>query len=229
MRRTYISSEFVNFTIPGTFNMVEESNFFGAKMLEIEDNIDISNQNIIYYQRATGEQVDLAIESSLQSYVYSSSSDKEKNHTLKIDESQSSFQKNGSTKWILDINLKNILENYLFANLKRYRTFEGVLNNGTITNDINSSILDYIRNNVSNRYRYKKIDFYVKYKDLRNQNVLRYKNTWLPSVISEANKTSKFQTELAYDDSSVKIYFNQEKSSTDYTYEYFFNIFFEKI
>lgn len=229
MRRTYISSEFVNFTIPGTFNMVEESNFFGAKMLEIEDNIDISNQNIIYYQRATGEQVDLAIESSLQSYVYSSSSDKEKNHTLKIDESQSSFQKNGSTKWILDINLKNILENYLFANLKRYRTFEGVFNKDTVTNDINSSILDYIRNNVSNRYKYKKIDFYVKYKDLRNQNVLRYKNTWLPSIISETNKTSKFQTELAYDDSSVKIYFNQEKNSTDYTYEYFFNIFFEKI
>ncbi len=229
MRRTYISSEFVNTKINGTFNMVEESNFFGAKMLDVEDSIYIENQNIIYYQQASGEQIDLAIESSLPSYVYSSSSDKETNHRLTLDDSQTSFQKNGNTKWILEIELRTILENYLFATLKRFRTFEGIENNQTITNDINSSVQKYITSNVTNRYKFKKLDLYIRYKDLRNQNVLRYKNVWSTSVNSESNKYNKFQTDLAYDDSKIKIYFNQEKTSAEYTFEYFFNILFEKI
>jgi hypothetical protein len=229
MRRTYISSEFVNSKINGTFNMIEESNFFGAKMLDVEDSIYIENQNIIYYQQASGEQIDLAIESSLPSYVYSSSSDKESNHRLTLDDSQTSFQKNGNTKWILEIELRTILENYLFATLKRFRTFEGIENNQTITNDINSSVQKYITSNVTNRYKFKKLDLYIRYKDLRNQNVLRYKNVWSTSVNSESNKYNKFQTDLAYDDSKIKIYFNQEKTSAEYTFEYFFNILFEKI
>lgn len=229
MRRTYISSEFVNTKINGTFNMIEESNFFGAKMLDVEDSIYIENQNIIYYQQASGEQIDLAIESSLPSYVYSSSSDKETNHRLTLDDSQTSFQKNGNTKWILEIELRTILENYLFATLKRFRTFEGIENNQTITNDINSSVQKYITSNVTNRYKFKKLDLYIRYKDLRNQNVLRYKNVWSTSVNSESNKYNKFQTDLAYDDSKIKIYFNQEKTSAEYTFEYFFNILFEKI
>ncbi len=229
MRRTYISSEFVNSKINGTFNMVEESNFFGAKMLDVEDSIYIENQNIIYYQQASGEQIDLAIESSLPSYVYSSSSDKETNHRLTLDDSQTSFQKNGNTKWIIEIELRTILENYLFATLKRFRTFEGIENNQTITNDINSSVQKYITSNVTNRYKFKKLDLYIRYKDLRNQNVLRYKNVWSTSVNSESNKYNKFQTDLAYDDSKIKIYFNQEKTSAEYTFEYFFNILFEKI
>ena len=64
MRRSYISPEFTDNPIYGTFNMIEESNFFAAKMLEVEDSIYISNQNIIYYQKLTGEQTDLSIESS---------------------------------------------------------------------------------------------------------------------------------------------------------------------
>ena len=34
-----MSPEYNNTQIYGTFNMVEESNFFGAKMLEVEDDI----------------------------------------------------------------------------------------------------------------------------------------------------------------------------------------------
>jgi hypothetical protein len=47
MRRTYISPEYQKRAVYGTLNMVEESTFFGAKMLEIEDTISIDNQDII--------------------------------------------------------------------------------------------------------------------------------------------------------------------------------------
>lgn len=229
MRRSYISPEYNNTPVYGTFNMVEESNFFGAKMLEIEDSIYISNQNIIYYQKLTGEQIDLAIESSLPSQVYSASDNIKSHQKIVLDESQLVYQKENNTKWILTINIKDILTDYLFATMKRYRTFEGINNEYTRKNDINTSIKEYISNNVLNRYKFSKIDLYVSYKDLRSQNVLRYKNTWNPNAISDSNKLKKYQTDLAYDESELKILFTQEKISSQYNFDYYFNILFEKI
>ena len=229
MRRTYISSEYSNTKTYGTFNMVEESNYFGSKMLEIEDNIYIENQNIIYYQRPSGEQINLSAETSIDSPVYSASSDKEKNHSLKIDESQTNYQKENSTKWIMDIKINDVLSNFLFANLKRYRTFEGMKASLTRTNDVNTTIREYINKNVSNRYKLSKIDLYIKYKDLRSQNVLRFKNTWNSTIGIDSNKFQKIQTETAFDGSNIKLLFNQEQPSTQYSFEYYFNILFEKI
>ena len=229
MRRTYISSEYSNTKTYCTFNMIEESNYFGSKMLEIEDNIYIENQNIIYYQRPSGEQINLSAETSIDSPVYSASSDKEKNHSLKIDESQTNYQKENSTKWIMDIKINDVLSNFLFANLKRYRTFEGMKTSLTRTNDVNITIREYIDKNVSNRYKLSKIDLYIKYKDLRSQNVLRFKNTWNSTIGIDSNKFQKIQTETAFDGSNIKLLFNQEQPSTQYSFEYYFNILFEKI
>ena len=229
MRRTYISSEYSNTKTYGTFNMLEESNYFGSKMLEIEDRIYIENQNIIYYQQSSGEQINLSTETSIDSQVYSASSDKEINHTLKIDDTQTNYQKENNTKWIMDIKLNDVLSNLLFANLKRYRTFEGMKTSLTRTNDVNVAIREYIDKNVSNRYKLSKIDLYIKYKDLRSQNVLRFKNTWNTTIGIDSNKFQKIQTETAFDGSSIRLLFNQEQPSTQYSFEYYFNILFEKI
>jgi hypothetical protein len=229
MRRSYISPEYTESSIYGTFNMVEESNFFGAKMLEVEDNINISNQNIIYYQKSTGEQADISIESSLTSQVYSASDNMKLYQTLVLDPTQLNYQKDGNTKWVLTVDLKDILTDYLFAIMKRYRTFEGISNNLTRTNDVNTAIKQYISSNVLNRYKFNKLDLYVSYKDLMQQNVLRYKNTWNPNIVSDANLLKKAQKDLSFDESELKIYFSQEKSSSQYNFEYYFNILFEKI
>jgi hypothetical protein len=146
-----------------------------------------------------------------------------------IDPSQLDYQKDGNTKWILTIELKDILTDYLFAIMKRYRTFEGVTNNITRTNDVNTAMKQYISNNVLGRYKFSKIDLYVSYKDLMKQNVLRYKNTWNPNIATDANLLKKSQKDLSYDGSEMKIYFSQEKSSSQYNFEYYFNILFEKI
>ena len=229
MRRTYISSEYSNTKTNGTFNMLEESNYFGSKMLEIEDSIYIENQNIIYYQQISGEQINLSSETSIDSPVYSASSDKNVNHSLNIDQTQTDYQKENSTKWIMDIKLNDVLSNFLFANLKRYRTFEGMKTSLTRTNDVNTTIREYIDKNVLNRYKLSKIDLYIKYKDLRSQNVLRFKNTWNSTIGIDSNKFQKIQTETAFDGSNIKLLFNQEQPSTQYSFEYYFNILFEKI
>lgn len=229
MRRSYIAKEFLNLPTYGTFNMMEEANYFGSKMLEIEDSIYIDVQNLVYYQKLNGEQLDFSVETSLTSNVYSASDNKNTNHTLTLDQTQSSFQKDNMTTWNIQVNLRTILNDYLFATLKRYRTFEGLKTEMTYTNDVNSSINEYIKENVINRYKFSRLDLYIQYKDLRSQNILRYKNDWKSKVFINENKYTKFGTMMAYDESSVKITFNQEKSSKLFNFDYYFNILFEKI
>ena len=228
MRRTYISPEYINNKVYGTYNMVEESNFFSAKMLEIEDFIDISNQDLIYYQKLTNEQLDLSVESSLTSIVYSSTTNKLNNHTLTLDKSQAPYQLNKNTRWILEINLNQIFSDFIFASLKKYRTFEGLKNKMTLEKDVNISIRKYIDKNIRNRYRLSKFDLFIKYKDLRNQDILKWKNSWNSQLTSES-KQNKIQTETASDESKIKITFEQDKPSETYNYDYYFNISFEKI
>jgi hypothetical protein len=229
MRRNYISPEFESKEVFGTYNMVEESNFFGAKMLEIEDSILINNQNIIYYQMPNGEQLDLSVENTLQSYVYSASNAKEKNQILTIDPTQTEYTKENLTTWTLDLNLKGMLSDYLFAELKRWRTFEGIRTNMNSYNDVNTAINNYINYNVIDRYKLSRIDLYLRYKDLRSQNLLRYKNAWNSDIVSPSNINTKFQSEMSVDGGYTKITFSQQQPSSLYTFEYYFNLYFEKL
>lgn len=228
MRRSYISPEYKINKVYGTYNMVEESNFFSAKMLEIEDFVEIVNQDIIYYQKDTNEQLDLSVESSLTSLVYSSSINKQTYHTLTLDKSQPAFQLNKNTRWILEINLNQIFSDFIFSSLKKYRTFEGLKNNMTLENDVNVSIRKYIENNIRNRYKLNRVELLINYKDLRNQDILKWKNTWNSNLTSE-QKMNKIQTETASDESKITIIFEQEKPSETYNYEYYFNIYFDKL
>jgi hypothetical protein len=228
MRRSYISPEYQTKSVYGTLNMLEESTFFGSKMLEIEDSISIDTLDIIYYQNQNGEQLDLSIESSFASIVYSSSDNKLKNHTLVLDTSQPKFQLDNNTRWILTIDMKTIITDYLFATLKKYRTFEGIKNDMNIYYNTDTAIKSYINYNILNRYRYKSIQLYVNYVDLINKSTLRYNNQWSRNSISTSNNLTKLQTETEFDE-SIKVTFNQEMPSSTYRFDYFFNIIFEKI
>lgn len=243
MRRTYLSPEFDYSRVNGTFNMKEESTFFGSKMLEIEDSLLIDNQSLIYFQALSKEQIDYNIESSLPPISYSSSDDKRVNHVLEIDKSQSQTQKDTTTKYILTINLKDILSNYIFALLKRYRTFEGVRNDMTKNGDIDFAIREYIIKNVIDRYKLSRIELYINYVDIRNQSVLRYNNVWAGYTDPVTNRTSispdiigvsnyqykKFQSTTEFDYSSTILNFSQEKKSNEYCFDYFYKLFYEKI
>jgi len=231
MRRSYISPEFEYNRVFGTLNMKEESSFFGSKMLEIEDSLELHNQGIVYFQNLLKEQLDLDVEKTSNPIIYLVSDDKKANHTLVLDDSQNDFQKNGLTKYIITIDLKAILENYLFAILKQYRTFEGVRNSMCSTKDVNFSIRNYITKNVVDRYKFDKIELYIRYQDLREQNLRRYNNVWVSdeSISVKEYLNSKIQTDTEFDFSSIKVLFNQEKSSQEYNFEYYFKLFWVKL
>lgn len=228
MRRTYISPEYSHMKVYGTFNMREESNFFSGKMLDIEDSISISTTDITYYQNNKGEQLDFSIESSSAPMFYSPVQDKKNNHKLVLDENQTEFQKTTNTKWLLTIDLKTTLINFVFATMKKYRTFEGVRNDITQENDVNVALKKYIELNVYDRYKLESIDLFLNYKELRNQTLYRYKNNWTHDVAESKYKFTKIQTEVAIDGSEIRLYFTQEKPSAMWVYDYFFNLNFVK-
>jgi hypothetical protein len=113
--------------------------------------------------------------------------------------------------------------------MKKWRTFEGIKNEMTRYNNVNLALKSYIDNNVKDKYRLKNIDLYISYKDLRNQNILRFKNSWDSNVFLDSNKLIKLQRETSTDGSEVKLIFSQEKPSSDWSFNYFFNLNFEKI
>jgi len=229
MRRNYITEEFNKSSVYGTFNMVEEGNFFGSKMLNIDDEIVIDNQSIIYYQKDTNEQIDIGSENILKPIIYNASDNKKGNHLLKYDDKQSETQLNDKTKWEITINLKKILTNHIFAEFKKWRTFEGILNNMTIYNNVDTAINNYIDFNVLNRYKLSNIILYVKYNDLKTENILKFDNKWDNTINTSENLVNQIQLTKYPNDEIVKISFNQDKSSSLYSYVYYFDIIFEKI
>lgn len=229
MRRNYISPEFKYVKTHGSMSMLEQTSFFGSKMMDIMDSLSITNENIIYYQgQGTNEQLNLLIEKNTTPIVYNTINDKKENHTIRLDQAQSSAQSDSNARWIIEINAKSILNNYLFATLKKYRTFEGVRNNMTIYNSIDVGIKDYISKNILNRYSYKSVDLFVSYQPFSQDGILKHRNQFV-EITDTSLITNKVQSILNSNGEMITINFNQEKPASEYNFNYYFNLYFEKI
>lgn len=229
MRRTYLSSDFSYSDINGTYNMVENKSPFSSKMMDIEDKISISNDDIIYYQNSNLEQLDLVNELLLTPITYSPITSKFNNHNISIDKDQLDFDKENLTKWKLNINIKEILIEYIFAAIKRERSFELIENNKTKYNSVNLAIRNYITLNILSRYNITDIKLYLSYNSLNNVENLRFKNTWDSNIKNDFNLNKKINVEYNFDKSRANISFRQEKSSKEFSFDYYFDIIFEKI
>ena len=228
MRTTHISPEFIYSNVNGTLSMLEKKSFMCSKLMKFDDAIYIKNQNIIYYQTPQNEQLNFDNEKLLTPLIYNADNDKQTNSSLIIEPSQNNSQLVNNTAWILTINYGKIIMNYLFATLKRYRTFEGVTNNITMNNDINAAIIDYINVNLLSRYQFYKIELYIGYNDLTNGG-LRLQNNWDPKVEIDSNLVNKIQTNTNSINQIIEATFNQEQISADYSFNYYYNLYFTKI
>lgn len=228
MRKNYISPEYKYLTRGGTFNMKESTSFFGSKMLDVEDSLILDNSNVVYFQNTAGEQLNFNLEKNNTPILYNTIEDKKNNHIISIDNSQNQAQIDNNTRWLMEIDLKKILSNYLFAILKQARTFEGIQNSGTIFNNVDDAIRQYISYNVINRYEFKNVDFYVEYVPLSTQGRLRFTNDF-KEINSISNVTTRIQSSTNFDKSKLKISFNQELPSTSHVFDYYFILSFVKI
>lgn len=228
MRRGYISPEFEYKKVSGLLNMVEESTFFGSKMMDVPNTITISNGSILYYQNSNSEQVDILVERNNEPVIFNIDVLKKSLHRIELNNTQSDEQIDDQAKWVLNISIREMLIEYIFASLKKNRTFEGVLDKLTISNDVDLSIRDYIANNILSRYELKDLEFYVKYNDLSLTNGLQLENLFDVNALS-GERVKNIDYTLSFDKTTLIVNFKQNKASKDFSFNYYFNINFFKI
>jgi len=228
MKKKGISPEYIYNPVPGTLNMQENRSFFGSKIMYIEDDVILNNRDIVYYQQSNGEQINLIQELNLESYLYSISSDKLNNLQFGMDPDQTQQEMENKTKWVLEIDLKKVLKNYIFANIKNNRTFENVRNKDTYYKSVNEAINKYIDNNIINRYGYSNFEFFIKYIELNENNSNRFQTNYDPNIEIEDNKFNNIRIVFTEDKSMSRIFFTQQQDSKEYTFDYYFNITFIK-
>lgn len=254
MKENLILKKFKKENVNGTFNLLEEETFFGTKVMEIEDSIYIDDKGIQYFQyfykiqnindpievkkaKNNGYQYN-EVNEFLESFFILDTVDlKLNNHTIKKQQ-QKEIDKQNNTKWIIEIDIKNILTEYLFAKIKERRTFKSIRYDNFINNDINNSIKEYIKINLLDRFKFSTLDFFVKYSDIRDNSIfgnelLKQFDPLFKSDI-ELIKYKDNSVNVQIDDfidplANVKINYFQTKPSTDYKFDYYFNIHFVKI
>lgn len=226
MRRNYISKEFENLNINGTLSMYDKSSLFSSKMMMIDDEIMVNSNNIIYYQNSKGEQINLQVESSYDS-VYLNLIDLKKENIILYKDSYM-FNDNYNSSWLIEINYKKILLEYLFGVFKNKRTFEGVFNENTLNNDVNISIRSYIILNILDKYNFDKIDLFLKYNDLNEEGNMIYNNSFNSNIFDDEYKHNEIE-KVYKDDNIVRFKFKLKKPSDKYNFNYYYNLKYIRI
>jgi len=230
--------EYVN----GTYNLIEQKVFFNSKIMDIEDEIIIDNKSIQYYQIIDNND-DFGF-----GYQYYTKISKEKfefldvivlkksNHSITLLQ-QDDVDKMYNTKWSININSRNILREYLFAKVKEYRTFKTLKSSDFLNKNINASIYDYINNNILDRYMVSKTNLYIKYVNITDNSVIsetikQYNPKYDHSVKNDINyvkNANTLQSNTADVLSDIIINYSQTKPSTEYKFDYYYEIIFNKI
>ena len=126
----------------------------------------------------------------------------------------------------ININLKNIFINHIFALFKYYRTFDGIKNNMTTHNSVDISIREYISENVFSRYKISDFKLYIKYNDLQNSIGLINNNNFNKDGILGYNVDNM---ELKHTSNNMEVIFNQLNNPNAFNFDYYFDFKFIKI
>lgn len=226
MRRNYISDEFKSNIVNGTLTMVEKSSFFGSKMMSIDDEILVDSSNIIYYQNNKSEQINLPLELTYEPLYVNLNNVKIKNCIVYRDDN--TFNDLNNSNWIIEINFKNILLEYLFGKLKNVRTFSGIYVENTQNNNVDLCIKDYIISNLLDRYLYDSIELWISYNNLSDDGNLKYVNIFNPDIVNDSNINKEFE-KVYSDEKVIKFKFKSKKDTSKYSFDYYFNIKYNRI
>ena len=203
--------------------MKESSPFFGSKMLKINDKIIIDNNTILYYQEPSGEQLIKPINELLN--TISLDNLKLSNHTKELN-----IKNTNNPVLVLNIKYIDILRDYLYATLKKNKTFLGVSNKFTLNNNVNSNIYDYINSNILNKYSLPTIDLFISYNSIIDNNSnLKYNITYNPNILNSNNIRNKFSISNDIINNVITLSYNQEQNANFYNFDYYFNIYYNKL
>ncbi len=226
MRRNYISEEFKYDKVNGTLSMNEKSSFFGSKMMIIDDEIHIDSTNIVYYENNKSEQINIQIEQTYDPLYINMNDIKKGNSYVYMD--SNGFSDINNSNWIIEIDYKKILLEYIFGRLKNARTFEGIYVENTLNNSVDLAIRKYIQLNILNRYVYNSVDIYISYNDLNVEGNFKYVNKFNVNINNDLNKCNEIEKKYI-DDNIIKLKFKLNKDSSKYSFDYYFDIKYNRI
>lgn len=250
MRKTFITREYSSEATVGSMNMRENRNFFGSKILELEDRMVVDSNEIAWSENYDHTQAIGMDNFSLKLDPFQL---KQNNHTLRINPNQSEFDKKEFTRWEFTFNVRAIIREYLFAQLKANKTFAGIENRNTLENSVNKSIYEYIDYNIMPRIRFETIDLYVRYYPLsllqdNNTIALQYDATFRKDLLQltslSGENTQQFDVRLAAftdkiqvknfqlitdaNQQDARIIYKQSESSLFFKFDYYFDVVYVK-
>jgi hypothetical protein len=249
MKKTFITKEYSCESIEGTFNMKETRAFFASKILEIEDIMKVDENDIIWTEASNNTQ-GLGVDNesrSLDTNILKLS-----NHRFSYSQ-QADSQIKEFPSWDININTYQIITEYIFAQLKKYRTFTGISNNKTSYGNVNTAIKEYIKYNVIPRIKFSHIDLYVKYYrvgETQDNGITALQNNsqfnegiiaplplsgettgqFINRVIEykKGLKVGNFQLRSNIDQSNVTITYKQIQNALNYKFDYYFDVIYVK-
>jgi len=238
MKSDLIITRFKTQPIVGTVSPYEQKTFFGSKMIDIEDEIIIDESNIQYSEifnsensNNNGYQYYEDIDNLEKIYLVNLSYTKYIHHSIDL-MSQSDMDLQNNTNWTLLISWKDILTDYLFYRLKEVRTFKCIKYTDVLSENINLYIREYIDKNLLNRYQFSKLNLYIEYLPLDNDNInikpnLQFDPLFTVNVKKDTNLITNVNA-IVYDD-IIDVKYKQTQSSKTYKFNYYFDIVLTKI
>ena len=252
MKSDLIITRFKTTPLIGTSSSNENRTFFGSKMVYIEDEIIIDDSYIQYsemnnpyidpdniklgimsgYPNNNGYQTYIDLDNQETLYLIYLTDLKLSNHTISLTPQQTSSDLNLNTNWSLVINWQDILSKYLFYNLKRSRVFKCINSIDVLNKNINHFIQDYISNNLINRYKFSKINFYVQYVDLHISDIeqdvnLSYTPVFDSSIKNDTNYIKNLNSTVF--DKTLNVSYKQTQSSKLYSFHYYFDLVIDRV
>ena len=223
MRRNYITPDFNQSYINGTMNMKEVSSFFCSKIISLPNTINIVSSDILYKENKNGEQLD---NSTLDNKIFSVDNNKKKYSSIILDPAQSGLHKIINCNYIITINYKSILDDYIFYTLKQKNTFYGISNDMTINNNVDNSIYTYINDNINRFFKFNNITLYIKYNEIINSNKFQHSTTFNPLINTSINIVNKYNLKIK--NNMIVINFIQSLPSNKYNFDYYFDLNFNR-
>ena len=245
MKTTTIIQQYKKEPVIGTKTAKEVKSFFGTNLIDIEDEIIISDISIqysdvpsTYTPQPNYQYYDLTTLVSEQEVSTLRSLDdiKYENHT--IDLYNLNYSNYDNLQWNFVVKARNILKEYLFCRLKEARTMKSIRKEQTPKNSINQFIYDYIEYNLLDRYNIQYITFYVQYRNVVDDgntfnNNYTIKNPTFNKISYKTENIVKdvkiITTDYLNNLGNVNMTYNQIKNAIQYTFDYYFVIDYKKI
>lgn len=250
MRKKFLTKEYSLENRPGTLSMLEKKNFFGSKIMEIPDLLTVDEVNIVWNESIDGTQL---INIDDQTKILDTSNLKKINHEIIRAPRQSERDIREFTNYDFTINVKQVVNDWIFAQLKKFQTFGSIKNNETSTNNINNAIQEYIDLNIFPRIKFETVNLYVRYFQIGTldesglvslQYDIRYNdNIIVPPAISGESTDQLVRRSLEYKNSLkvlnyelsldtfeqiATIKYKQTQSSQFYKFNYYFDVVYKK-